>query len=538
MVKSIYLNKLKTMKNKVIILLVCLQLQPVAFGQKEGLSSINKEDLKAHMEFLASDLLQGRETGTEANDIAALYLRTNIMRLGLMPGNSDYFQHMSMVYYKNSMEKSYLKISNNIGNEIYSTDSIMMLATGQRTMEAEGKIVFAGYGYKDENSAYNDMEGVDLKDKIVLFMSRTPEMVRSGEEASLLNFQSEQSKIGNLFSSGAKALLLVFDPKYSIQDPYQSVLNELIQAGQISAKDGPSNSLPFILAIVKPYTANNLLRPSGRTLLQLQEEIIASGKPVSFEIPDISVSLKAAVESHEFDGKNVIGIIEGSDPVLKNEYIVYTAHFDHVGKNNEGEVFNGADDNASGSIGLLETAKAFMSLKKKPLRSIVFLWVNGEEKGLVGSNYYVNNPLLPLEKTILDINLDMIGRSKTPADTGSFFGMELNVTNPGEVMMYTRHESSDLLKIISGSAKKTDIKVIDMGADIEAGGSDHESFWAKDVPAVMFHTGIHSDLHQKTDDENRIDYDKMEQVIKLVFQVGYQVANQRERFTIDNSEVK
>jgi len=251
-----------------------------------------------------------------------------------------------------------------------------------------------------------------------------------------------------------------------------------------------------------------------------------------------SVSLKAAVESHEFDGKNVIGIIEGSDPVLKNEYIVYTAHFDHVGKNNEGEVFNGADDNASGSIGLLETAKAFMSLKKKPLRSIVFLWVNGEEKGLVGSNYYVNNPLLPLEKTILDINLDMIGRSKTPADTGSFFGMELNVTNPGEVMMYTRHESSDLMKIISGSAKKTDIKVIDMGADIEAGGSDHESFWAKDVPAVMFHTGIHSDLHQKTDDENRIDYDKMEQVIKLVFQVGYQVANQRERFTIDNSEVK
>ena len=526
------------MKNKVVILLVCLPLQTIAFGQKEGLSSINQEDFKSHMEFFASDLLQGRETGTETNDIAALYLKTEIMRLGLAPGSPDYFQHMPMVYYKNSMKKSFLTISDNSGNEIYSTDSIMLLSTGHSTMKTEGKIVFAGYGYKDENSAYNDMEDVDLKDKIVLFMSRTPEMVRNEEAAKSLNFQIENSKMGNLFSSGAKALLMVFDPSHSIQDPYQSILYELMQGGEISHKDASSNALPLIVAIVKPGTANTLLKPDGRPLRQLQEEIIKSGEPISFEIPGISVSLKAAVESHEFDGKNVIGIIEGSDPVLKNEYIVYTAHFDHVGKDNDGEIFNGADDNASGSIGLLETAKAFMSLKKRPLRSIVFLWVNGEEKGLVGSDYYVNNPLIPLEKTILDINLDMIGRSKTPADTGSFFGMDMNVTDPGEVMMYSRHESSELMKIISGSAKKTGIKVIDMGEDIQAGGSDHESFWAKDVPAVMFHTGIHADLHQKTDDENKIDYNKMEQVTRLVFLVGFKAANQRESFKIDEPEIK
>jgi hypothetical protein len=522
------------MKNKVIILLLCLQIQTIASGQKEGLSSINKEDLKAYMEFFASDLLQGRETGTEANDVIALYLKASIMGLGLKPGSPDYFQHMPLVYRKNSMENSFLKISGNDGNVVYSTDSIMLLTTGRSTMTSEGKIVFAGYGYKDENSAYNDMEGVDLKDKIVLFMSRTPEMIKSGEGAASLSFQSEESKIGNLFSSGAKTLLMVFDPSHSIQDPYQSVLYQLIQGGQVSPKDSPSNSLPFIIAIVKPNTANQLLKTGGRSLMQLQEEIISSGNPASFEIPDISVSLKAAVESYEFDGKNVIGIIEGSDPVLKNEYIIYTAHFDHVGKDNNGEVFNGADDNASGSIGLLETAKAFMSLKVKPLRSIIFLWVNGEEKGLVGSDYYVNNPLFPLESTVLDINLDMIGRTKTPADTGTFFGMKMNVTDPGEVIMYTRHESSELMRIISGSADNTGIRVIDKGEDIEAGGSDHESFWAGGVPAVMFHTGIHSDLHQKTDDRDKIDYDKMEQITKLVFQIGYKVANQRERLKIDN----
>jgi hypothetical protein len=522
------------MKSKVIILLVCLQFQTLAFGQKEGLSSIKKEDIKGHMEFFASDLLQGRETGTEANDLVALYLKSNIMRLGLKPVSSDYFQHMPLVYNRNSMENSFLRISDLSGDEIYSTDSILLLTTGQRTLEAEGKIVFAGYGYIDENTGYNDMKDVDLKDKIVLFMSRTPEMIKNGEGTSLLNLESEERKLGNLLRYGAKALLMVFDPSHSIKDPYQSVIYQLLQGGQISPEDSPPNSLPFIIAVIRPGTANKLLETDGRQLSQLQEEMITSGKPASFEIPDISVSLKAAVESHKFDGKNVIGIIEGSDPVLKNEYIVYTAHFDHVGKDNDGEVFNGADDNASGSIGLLETAKAFMSLKKRPLRSIVFLWVNGEEKGLVGSDYYVNNPLLPIENTVLDINLDMIGRSKTPADTGSFYGLEMNVTGPGEVIMYTRHESTELMKIISGSAEKTGIKVIDMGDDIESGESDHESFWAKGVPAVMFHTGVHADIHQKTDDGNKIDYNKMEQVTKLVFRIGFQVANQRERFRIDN----
>ena len=139
------------MKSKVIILLVCLQLQTIASGQKEGLSSISKEDLKAHMEFFASDLLEGRETGTEANDVVALYLKTTIMGLGLKPGSPDYFQHMPLLYKKNSMEKSFLKISDTNGKEIYSTDSIMLLTTGQSTMAKEGKIVFAGYGYRDEN---------------------------------------------------------------------------------------------------------------------------------------------------------------------------------------------------------------------------------------------------------------------------------------------------------------------------------------------------------------------------------------------------
>ncbi|HUX97328.1 MAG TPA: M20/M25/M40 family metallo-hydrolase [Bacteroidales bacterium] len=523
------------MKNAFITILIFFLFQGFVLGQKEGLATIKKEDLKANMEFLASDFLMGRETGTEANDVAGLYIKSIIKRFGLKPGGDDYYQHMLLASYRNKMEESYLKISDYNGKELFSTDSLMLLMTGHRTMDAAGKIVFAGYGYEDEKSGYNDFDGIDVKDKIVLFMTRTPEMVRKGEGESSLNFQSEEGKIGSLFERGAKALLMVFDPSYSEQDPFMSMLYEVTRSGQVYPEEDTLRSIPFILAFIKPGAANQLLSSSGKTLQQYQHEIYASGKPVSVEIPGINVSLKAAVEKRKFDSKNVIGIVEGSDPVLKNECIVYTAHFDHAGTDSNGEVYNGADDDASGSVGLIELAEAFMKLEKKPLRSVVFAWVNGEEKGLLGSEYYVNNPAITLDRTLLDINLDMIGRTRTPADTGRFFGIELDVIGPDEVILYTKHESSDVTRMISSAAAKNGLKIIDKGEDIEAGGSDHESFWNKGVPAVMFHTGVNADTHRITDEESRIDYDKMEQITKLVFQLGYDVANKRERIRIDNS---
>jgi Zn-dependent M28 family amino/carboxypeptidase len=185
-------------------------------------------------------------------------------------------------------------------------------------------------------------------------------------------------------------------------------------------------------------------------------------------------------------------------------------------------------------MALLEVAQAFMNLKKKPLRSIVIVWVNGEEKGLLGSHYYANNPVIPMEKTLLDINLDMVGRSKMPSDTGKFMGYDLITTQPGEVLAYTAHESTELLKIMTSSAEETGIKVIDMGKDLEFGSSDHVSFMEKNVPALLFNSGIHSDLHSIRDKVERIDFDKMEKVSKMVFLLGYKVANQRERIKLDN----
>ena len=164
----------------------------------------------------------------------------------------------------------------------------------------------------------------------------------------------------------------------------------------------------------------------------------------------------------------------------------------------------------------------------------MFVWLNGEEKGLLGSRYYVEHPVIPMTKTLVDINLDMIGRSKVEADTGKFLGFDLTITQPGEILMYSAHESKELTDIVNMVAEKTDLKIKDMGPDLEIGSSDHESFRENGVPAFLFNSGLHADLHTTRDDVDMIDFDKMEKVSKMVFLFGYTVANQKERIKIDN----
>jgi hypothetical protein len=159
------------------------------------------------------------------------------------------------------------------------------------------------------------------------------------------------------------------------------------------------------------------------------------------------------------------------------------------------------------------------------------------QKCLLGSQYYTENPAFSLEKTLVDINLDMIGRSKLPSDTGNFAGFDLSVTQPGEIMVYTSHESSELIKMMDSAALEAGVKLIDKGKDLEFGGSDHESFRAKGVPAFFFHSGIHADLHNTGDDVAKIDFDKMEEISKMVFLLGYKAANQRKRIEIDKLQL-
>jgi putative aminopeptidase FrvX len=231
---------------------------------------------------------------------------------------------------------------------------------------------------------------------------------------------------------------------------------------------------------------------------------------------------------------NIAACIEGSDSLLKKEVIVYSCHYDHIGTT-RGKINAGADDNASGCAALLSIAKAFQSLEKKPLRSILFLWFSGEEIGLFGSEFYVENPLFPTENTLLDLNMDMIGREKMVADSTS----ETPMTGPNSVFVITDNQSKELAGIVKDIDDQTSLDF-----DYSLSGryhplqlfarSDHYNFVKKDIPILCFTTGIHTDYHTPGDVVSKLDFKKMEIVARSVYEIGFAVANKSSRLVNDN----
>lgn len=498
-------------------------------AQKEGLDVIRKENLRSYMTFFASDELQGREAGTNSNDAAALYIASNLMRLGVKPSleGESYFQEVPL---QRLRAENSIRVVN--GNNVFRNDTLVLLGMPFRSMETAAGVVFAGFGTVDEKTGFNELKDIDIRDKIVLVMTGTPESVRDGSDKDEVFGDSENSKLSNIIYQGAKAILLVYNPTSNFKDPYQSGLSSMVENGSTELEGSSFQGLRLQAGFISQYTANMILRQAGHSLEGLQRSILETGKAASFEIDYMNTSVITEMIAEKITCKNVIGIIEGTDPVLKNECIVYSAHFDHTGISG-GKVNNGADDNASGSMALLEIASAFMSLEKKPQRTIIFAWMNAEEMGLLGSKYYTGNPVMPLENTMLNINLDMVGRSRMASDTGKVFGIDLSVTLPGELEYYTLHESDDLDRMVSESAKEAGIKLLDKGGDLEWGGSDHMSFRSKGVTAIMFHSGIHADLHEPGDDVGKIDFDKMEKSAKMSFLLGYKIAISKQGFRLN-----
>ena len=530
------------------IILTTMACLPV-YSQKgnKSVNQITASDMESYISFLASPLLKGRKNGEEGLEIAAQYIASQAKLLGLKPANGkSYFQPYSVNKKIMNPDKTKVQIISGANDTLTIKDPIYQLVpTGPSDFILEGEVVFAGYGIKTDKYKYNDFDSLNTEGKILLVMERAP-MSEDGkkslfEEPGWNSAMSFQLKINALIQSKAKAILFVPDPKSGFRSLGESSPG---LAGYISSKvslkgDKDENLNPFMAMMPKVIFVNRsvaeaLLKGSGHTLEELQKSIDETLKPNSFTISDKRMKITEVSLKEEKVLNNVAGYIEGSDPVLKNEVVVFSGHYDHIGGSGS-KINRGADDDASGCAALLSLAEAFQSLKKKPLRSILFLWVSGEEIGLYGSKSYVDNPLFPIEKTVADLNMDMIGRVKEAADSTS----ETPMTGPNSVFVITDNQSKDLRTIADDIDKKSDLNF-----DYSLSGrdhplqlfarSDHYNFVQKDVPVLFFSTGIHSDYHTPGDVIEKIDFHKMELITRTMYEIGFAVANRKARLVVDN----
>jgi hypothetical protein len=534
---------------RILTLAVLILLSLSAEAQKNGLHSITPGELKMHLKFLASDELKGRDTGEPGLQVAARYLAVQAENLGLNPmdADQDYLQpyYIREKAYDRENSHTTITVADSASMVNHQSFYIFPAPLGDRTV-IEGEVVFAGYGIRDEDHQYNDFEDIDIKDKVVLIMNRAP-MNEEGTQAQFddgkwNSMQNFQHKMPYIFSQQPRAVLVVMDPKsglQSIEDMNPAIANYLGRSRELKADEEESlvqGNRPGMVLIHRSV-ADQLLKASGKTLENLQIEIDTSLASRSFLLEDIHVKIELNMAVRDLEVYNVFGVIEGSDPDLKNEMVIYTAHYDHVGTDGQGGVFNGADDNASGTVALIEIAEAFMKEKKKPRRSIGILWVSAEEIGLFGSRYFADHPLVPRENIAAVINLDMLGRTKTKEDElSSRSGLTI--------------QAGDSVKVIGGLQSKVlmDInqKTLDeMGLvgnytynDIQHSEryfyrSDHINFARKDIPVLFYSTGTHRDYHMLTDVEDRIDYDKYLKMTRFCYKVGYEVAQYKDPIEVD-----
>lgn len=519
------------MNTKLLITLFCVAVSVAAVAQKKELQTITENDLRAHLEFIASDNMRGRDFFTEVPglDLAADYLKSQCLKMGLAPGVEGYFQNVEMQAVKPDMDQTVFRLIDASGNVSYETKNIFSLGGPPKSDTISGEVVFAGYGWYNEETKYNDTKDLDLKGKIVLVMTRTLEQVKEGKSPDM---DTEMRKMARALMGGAKAVILVNDPMNPNTEYIESI-RKYATGGNLSLK-GKRGSLilPIKLIFGTEELGNKIVEAAGETLAGLQQEINKSKSPKSFAVKNLKTEVNLVKSTELIVGKNVIAVVKGSDPELKNECIVFSAHYDHLGTDGKGGIYNGADDNGSGTVALLEIAEAFQSMEKKPKRSIVFVWVTGEEKGLLGSDYYSQHPVFAMENTLVDINLDMVGRSaEKELDSVAVSSKSLAGTNG--MYIISGRQSTELMNISDEVCEDFGLVPSDELTKAFLTRSDYYHFYKNGVPILGLSTGLHDDYHQITDEIDKIDFLKMKRVAQYAFSVAYKLANQKNRLVVD-----
>jgi hypothetical protein len=497
-----------------------------------GYDTLKPATLKADLTFLSSDALDGRLSLQPGSEVAIQWIASEFAKAGLKPAAGDSFlQPVPLIEYAADRALTTLSVAHD-GKPVESFHSPDAFANFPNEIAVSGAVVFAGYGITAPELNYDDYAGIDARGKIVLLFNHEPQ---EADSASVFNgigntrYANNNYKLFNAQRHGAVAVLTMPDPNH--QGPARRVTAATARLKpEALAEGGPSIPLFTIGARV----SDGLFAAAGKQAAAVQEAIDAKTVPSSFEIPGLRVDLRTATaERRRGTSYNVAGLLEGSDPALKSETIVFSGHFDHDGSGPNG-IYHGADDNGSGSVGVVALAHAFAANPLKPKRSILFIVFAAEERGLLGSYYYVSHPLRPLAGTRAQINFDMIGRNEA-ADPRVITEISRDTTN--QLGLIGTHYTPDYRETVERQNKIVGLDLT-YKWDLDAYNgilfrSDQYPFLLHDIPAVWWFTGFHPDYHQVTDTVEKINFEKMTKILKLAYLSGFEFADQQNTPRLD-----
>jgi len=499
--------------------------------------AINPENAYKHLSVLASDEYEGRETGTKGAWMAADYIRDYFKSLGLKaPVNGSYFQKIDLVNV--TLKESHLTVNGQ--PKEYQKDYLVSpsLISDQGFTFSANELVFIGYGLKKDN--YDDFTGTDIKGKVVIMFNGGDPTVKPGTRIDRAAYRATLEARAKYFAENNVKAIILIDPAV---DRITENTKQTLKNGKVMVKTNAAieaqkqNDIPRISISVA--LANDLLKASNTTVADLQKKIVDSQAPAS-QVLNVPFSASAAKTETPVRCENVLGYLEGSDPVLKKEVLILTGHYDHIGlvtdPDAKDKVNNGADDDGSGTTGVLLMAKAFTDAKKAgkgAKRSILFMTVVGEEKGLWGSEWYSEHPVFPVENTIADLNTDMIGRTGEEylgkPDSANY------IYSVGSRML-----SSDLANLSERvNATYTKMKLdykYDDPKDPEQiyYRSDHYNFAKLGIPIIFYYDGmLQQDYHKPGDEVSKINFPLLAKRAKLTYFTAWELANRAKRPAVD-----
>lgn len=536
--------------------IVSLTYSQITEGYQDGIKVIDKLDLQENITYLASDDLKGRAVGTDENLAAARYVAKKFYEFGLTPYDDltnpiklrnpkkkeikksgenlppdfydDFFQRFYLKESKLNQVSSRLSIfkKNDTSEKAYHyncTQDFIIDYGSNKSISINGPLVFLGFGIDKQESGYYDYltdagKIIDVKNKIVIVIDGYPQQDDSSSyfnKSKNKGIKSIKQKARTAYENGAIAVLVAQSPIVK-QPQFGIKIESLSNAFSRSDFSLPEVSLKESIPII--YISNEVLTDifsgSGYNCSEVVGSIQKNIRSNSFELKNISANIEIVNDTKIVMTQNVIGFREGTDPVLKNEYVIVGAHYDHVGVGNfgamnskdKGEIHNGADDNASGTAGLIELVEAFSKVKTK--RSLIFIGFSAEETGIHGSKHYAyQNPLKPIENTVGMVNLDMIGRNDT------------SIVWIGGIFY-----SSDMKTLVEEANTKIGFELL-YNVGLLTFGSDQGPFIKKEVPSIFFFSGLHDDYHTPNDAADKIDFYKTEKVSKLAYLSAWMLTN-------------